>query len=205
MAIIDLKSRLTTKWSEFSKYQSSSDSFIYISDTISEDTIWPTSIDLIVGDTYFNLRSNVENLIPDEGLVVHPKESVIIYSKRKFQIPNNVFGMVAGKSNLNFQGAFIATGKISPGFDGHLKIGVYNGGWEKILLQKGTKFASAFFMTIESESSDSTMPYQQAPSPKEKKKTFKEKATIWFNNNWQTILPILLSIIAIIVSIFKPS
>lgn len=202
MAVIDLSTRLSTDWGLFNKCKVSSDSYIYISERGDDGTINPTSMDLLVGDKCLNPKKNEEFYISDVGLYVEPKESLIIYTKRKFAMPYNIFGVVTGKGNLIFQGGFISSGKINPGFNGYLKIGFYNGSGETLLLKKGTTFASVYFLTMESELSYPYENYQQGPNPKKIKLRGRRKFYNWFKNNWQLGIPIVLSFIAILISIF---
>jgi deoxycytidine triphosphate deaminase len=202
MAIIDLSTRITTDWTLYNKYKASSDSYIYISEEVNKDAICSTSMDLHVGDKCFNPDKNEEFFIPDSGLFIKPKETVIISTRSKIALPFNIFGVVTGKGNYIYQGGFISTGKINPGFCDCLLIGFFNGSSETILLKKENAFASVYFITTETELSQPYEYYRNRPSPKKEKLSLKRKFFFWFKNNWHLIIPIFLSIIAILISIF---
>lgn len=203
MAIIDLNVRLTHDWSVFNKYKSSSDSNIYINDIGVPETISPASLDLVVGDKCWDPKNNDERFIAKSGLLIKPQESVVVYTKQKFGIPYNVFGVVTGKGNMIFQGGYVSAGKINPGFNGFLKIGYYNGSKAPILLYRDSVFASVYFISMESEINYPLENYQQGPEPKRFRLDKKRELFLWFKANWSKSLPIILSIIAIIVSILK--
>lgn len=140
MALINLNKRVTDKWEVRCDNLESPDSFIYIKDRANEKVANPASMEIEVGDVYILPRNGQQYKIPEEGLSIDPKQSVVIYSRQKISLPYNAFGLITGKGNYIFQGCFISSGKIDPGFDGFLKIGFYNGSNKKILLKKGIGF-----------------------------------------------------------------
>ena len=149
MALINLNKRVTDKWEVRCDNLESPDSFIYIKDRANEKVANPASMEIEVGDVYILPRNGQQYKIPEEGLSIDPKQSVVIYSRQKISLPYNAFGLITGKGNYIFQGCFISSGKIDPGFDGFLKIGFYNGSNKKILLKKGIGFASVFFINTD--------------------------------------------------------
>lgn len=163
MAIINLDKRVTDDWSVRCNNLESPDSFIYIKDRANEKVVNPASMEIEVGDVYILPGNSQQYKIPEDGLSIDPKQSVVIYSRQKISLPYNAFGLVTGKGNYIFQGCFISSGKIDPGFDGFLKIGFYNGSNKRILLQKGAGFASVFFMGTDFTMSSGLEDYQTAP------------------------------------------
>ena len=163
MALINLNKRVTDKWEVRCDNLESPDSFIYIKDRANEKVANPASMEIEVGDVYILPRNGQQYKIPEEGLSIDPKQSVVIYSRQKISLPYNAFGLITGKGNYIFQGCFISSGKIDPGFDGFLKIGFYNGSNKQILLKKGIGFASVFFINTDFTMSSSLEDYQTAP------------------------------------------
>ena len=168
MAIVDLNHRITADWTERCDNLQSPDSFVFVSDNHQNDTLNPASMEISVGDVYLLPGDNKTYLITDEGLTVRPRHSVVIYTKEKFALPYNMFGVVTGKGNYIFKGCFVSTGKIDPGFTGYLKIGFYNGGLSKIVLKKGDSFASVFFVSTEFTMPHPLQNYQLTPTPEAK-------------------------------------
>lgn len=165
MALINLNKRVTDNWSVRCDNLESPDSFIFIKNRANENVANPASMEIEVGDVYILPGNSKQYKIPDDGLYVNPKQSIIIYSRQKMSLPYNVFGLVTGKGYYIFQGCFVSSGKIDPGFDGFLKIGFYNGGNKKIFLRKGTGFASVFFIDTDFTMSSGLEDYQTAPPP----------------------------------------
>ena len=146
MALINLNKRVTDDWSVRCDNLESPDSFIYIKDRANENVANPASMEIEVGDVYILPGNSKQYKIPEKGLSINPKQSVVIYSKQKISLPYNAFGLVTGKGSYIFQGCFISSGKIDPGFDGFLRVGFYNGSNKKIILEKGAVFGSVFFI-----------------------------------------------------------
>lgn len=174
MGIIDLNKRHTGCWREMHQNLQSPDSKVFVLDA---NNINLTSMDLEVGQAYILPGSNRQYAIPEDGLVVKPRHSVVIFTKQRIKLPYNVFGVVTGKGTYIFKGCFLATGKIDPAFDGYLKIGFYNGGDTSIKLPKGTPFATAYFINTDSTLEAPLENYQSDMLPDLKKLTFHTK--VW--------------------------
>src|SRR5690606_15705541 len=79
------------------------------------------SVDLQVGSRIYDAQKSTPFHIPEKGIVVPPGGAVVIYTQETVGIPLNVFGMLFGKGQLIYRGAFISTGKIDPGFCDQLR------------------------------------------------------------------------------------
>ena len=147
MSVVNLSKRHTNQWDEVHEHLQSPDSMIYINEG---NNINPTSMDLEVGSAYIVPGSNQTFAISEtEGLKIKPHESVVIYTKQRVKLPYNVFGVITGKGTYIFKGCFLSAGKIDPAFEGHLKIGFYNGGNSSVKLETGKAFATAFFLNTD--------------------------------------------------------
>ena len=128
MAIVDLKSRLSSKRDKCEASKMSAESLIYIDTNVDIAESNPMSIDLKVGEICLLPGDSRTYRIDEYGIKVKPRQSVVIYSKEKFVLPLNVFGLVTGKGTYIFQGCMVASGKIDPGYRGNLKVCFFNGG-----------------------------------------------------------------------------
>lgn len=213
MPIIDLKHRVSSNWDEVHKYLKSPDSYVYVKDRAIDETSNPASMEVEVGDAYIIPGDNKQYKISEEGLKVPSRNSVVLYSKQKIMLPYNVFGVVTGKGNLIFQGCFISTGKIDPGFDGYLKIGFYNGGNKEVVLRNGEKFASLFFISTEGTLEAPLQNYQSAPPALLKHVKCYTRLWIWMKSNrvslitWLFALPAALhyskDFVNFLINLFK--
>ena len=150
MAIVDLSTRITNNWLDFHQNQLSSDSSIYINqDSIILDD-GPASIDFSVGEKWFFQNDNTAYKVTNDGIILTPFQSILIETFEEIALPYNIFGLVTGKGLQIFQGTFISTGKINPGFNGKLKIGIYNGSKKKIKLYKNKPLCTCVFFEMES-------------------------------------------------------
>lgn len=199
MSVIDLKTRKSQDWGEMHQHLQSPDSKIYVK-PILDNNVCPTSMDLEVGDAYILPGSNQTFRIPPEGLKVKPKTSVVVHTNQRLKLPYNVFGVVTGKGIFIYKGCFLATGKIDPAFDGHLKIGFFNGSNSEILLKKGERFATVYFLNTDATLASPLNNYQTNPEPSYPKLKWYYKMWYWIKDNWKMIITWL---IASIVPILK--
>lgn len=183
MSIIDLRHRVSSNWSEMHKCLKSPDSYVYIENSVTDEINNPASLEVEVGDAYIIPGDSKQYKIREEGLSIPSRRSIVLYSKQRIMLPYNIFGVVTGKGNLIFQGCFISTGKIDPGFEGYLKIGLYNGGNKDVVLKKGEKFASLFFMTTEGYLDAPLQNYQSAPPLRLMPVRWYTKLWNWIKNN----------------------
>lgn len=181
MSVVDLNVRLSSNRDNCEISKKSSESLIYTDADLSVLDKNPMSVDLSVGDVYILPGDSSTYKIEKDGLKVKPKQSVVLYTKEKFILPLNVFGLVTGKGKYIFQGCMVASGKIDPGYSGTLKVCFFNGGKTTVRIKTGDVFCTVFFMdgdcTLNSPLSD----YQNNPNPK--------LATLhWWQSLWSSII-----------------
>lgn len=193
MAIVDLRTRLSNNWKECCLHDKSVDSLVYSSDVVNNIDC-PTTIELKVGKICIKPGDSKTYKIDDSGLKIRPKESWIIYTEQILYIPLNVFGVVTGKGNYIFQGCFISTGKIDPGFKGNLKIGFYNGSNKTITLKKGDKFATVFFLTMQAVLDTPLKEYQNSPNPTTSTIRWWQKCEDYIISNWMQLLTMIIAL-----------
>jgi len=182
MSIIDLNKRCTNDWDEMHRCMRSPDSKVFVDEC---NAIIPTSLDLEVGNAYIIPGSNQTFAISENGgLKVKPKRAVVIFTKQRLKLPHNVFGIVTGKGSLIFKGCFLSTGKIDPGFEGYLKIGIYNGGSSTIKLEIGTAFATAFFMNTDATLNVPLKNYPNNLNPDLPRFRWYQRARMYISEHW---------------------
>jgi hypothetical protein len=203
MSVVDLGSRLAGNWEKFHRYQRSSDSLIYIEGPIVLGNDGPAALNLSIGGSWFNERDGSAYLISKDGLLVRPHQAVVIETQQRMALPLNVFGLVTGKGKFIFQALFISPGKIDPGFNGRLKIGVFNGGTKAVLLKQGEPFCFACFFEMESGLEMPLREYEAPQASRISLPPFRGRVAHWMSENWPSAIPIALSLMALIVSILK--
>lgn len=151
MSVADLTNRITKVEAEYQRFRHSSDSLILIQGEIHIAKHEPTVVDLTVGDKlYYPRYGEGDKQIPKEGLLLRPGEAAVVHTAEMIGVPLNLFGLLAGKGKLIFEGVFISVGKLNPGFVGKLRIGIFNGGAKDYLLKTGDTFCSCCFFQMDS-------------------------------------------------------
>jgi len=144
MNVINPRDRLTTDWDAYSAHVEDRDNcLICIQPDYEVDS--PISIYLRVGQRWYPARKNKYFQVPADGLKLPPGEAAVIETKEHMGVPGSFFGLVTGRGRYIWRGAFVSPGKIDPYFEGHLKVGFYNGGSSTIVLKPGDSFCSASF------------------------------------------------------------
>jgi len=199
MSIVDLNSRLTDNWDKFCKSTKSSDSLIFIDKKCNLDD-GPTSVDLTVGSRCFLQRDGKYYTIPDDGIRLAPSESILIETCEIIALPYNTFGFVTGKGKLIFQGTFVSAGKIDPGFNSKLNIGLYNGGNKSILIKKGAALCSCVFIQTESSTGRPSKSSGRFQHESVELMSKWQKMGLWIRRkHW--LLPIIISILAMLAAL----
>ena len=203
MSVVDLHARLTDDWEDFNRWVRSSDSLIYIDGKVLIADNGPASLELSVGQRWLNHRDGSFYRVPAEGLQVRPHQAVVVETEQRLALPLNVFALVTGKGKYIFQGVFISSGKIDPGFNGKLKIGFHNGGETTISLMPGTPFCTTCFLELESTMAMPLRAYESQPASEAEFLPTSTRLGIWLRTNWAAIVPIVISTAAVVVSILK--
>lgn len=183
MSVIDLKKRNTSNWEEMHKHLQSTESIVFI-EPQNEGKIGPVSMDIEVGDAYIIPGSNESFRIPQGGIKVKSKQSIIIYTSQRFKLPYNVFGVVTGKGKYIFKGCFLSTGKIDPGFEGCLKIGFFNGGCSSINLKPNESFATVYFLNTDTTISAPLKNYQSCLEHDVKHISWNKRMWLYIKDHW---------------------
>lgn len=91
------------------------------------------------------------DLYATQGRYLAPKSSGVIDTGVHIEIPKGYFGLVAGRSGLNFNDGIICPqGTIDSGFIGSIKAKLYNMTSESKHIHKGDRVAQIIFLKCES-------------------------------------------------------
>jgi dUTPase len=202
MSIIDLSRRLTDNYEEYARHTKSTDSLVYV-DPIVRLEDGPSSFDLTVGDGWFNCSDSRYYAIPNEGVTLRPRDSIVIETRQAVGVPLTAFGLVTGKGKFIFRGVLVSSGKIDPGFCDKLRIGLYNGGHEEVVIKKDEPFCTCCFFEVESSFSVVRRRSSIGPSMILPALPVRVRATAFFKKNWGMLFTLLIAFISLIISIFR--
>jgi dCTP deaminase len=202
MSVVDLCKRATSDWDVFCKSVRSCDSLIYFEEVIPDISDPPGSVDLAVGTRWFDPVQEAFYAVEETGLQVKPHSAVVVEVQQRIAVPHNVMGIVTGKGKYIFQSALISPGKIDPGFNGRLRIGFYNASNKIIHLKRGDSFCSCFFFNTESEAKHPRR-LEMEPTPKAFPLPRYIVVKRFWADNWKVIFPLIVSVIAMLISLFK--
>ena len=158
-----------------------------------EKQIQPSGIDLRLGNTFRIFRNMavpfIDTKAPVEGytetieieddkpFIIHPGEFILATTKEYIKVPNDLAGMVDGRSSLGRLGISIHTTStgLNPGWEGYFTLEIVNMGKIPVALYPGMRICKASFvkLTSEVEKPYQTNKYQYTSTPEESK-IFKE-------------------------------
>lgn len=203
MSVCELNKRITKSMEEYQKYKKSDQSLIYLENG-SEKSITSFSINLTVGEKYYDYKRKQFIFIPSEGIKLKDGESILIETKERIILPYNIFGIVTGVGKNIFSNGFVSTGRIHPGYDGKLRIAYYHGVEStNKLIKEGMIIAGCVFLTTEMTLQEKYKSSLEDTNPITDYLTRKDIIVSWIRNNWYGILSIIISLIAIIITISK--
>ena len=139
-------------------------------------------------------------LIGDNGVTLAAYQSLLVETAETVATPYNVFGIVTGKGAQIFRGTFISTGKINPGFNSKLKIGIYNGSNNPFVIRRGDPLCSCVFFEMELSILAPLKSYDDGAAPLDYLLTVTEKTKLWLRRN-KDYFSIILPLVAILVAI----
>lgn len=201
MSVIDLSKRIISDKDAYSKNARSYESYIYIEDQDLVDIQDAVSLNITIGDVWYNNAKHSDIAITDKGVKVKSKKYVVFQTQQSFAVPYNVFGIVVGKGINIFNGSVISTGKIVPGYKGKLRIGCYNASNKTIILHKGDIIGCCVFFKTEATSKNEYMGNGVDDIPALEMLTRRQRFFEWIGDNWYNVLASVFSVIAIVVSI----
>lgn len=192
MSIVDLSRRITTDWDTFNRYKASPDSYVFVNEAVRLPDDSKVALDLSVGKAWYDARRETFVSIPTEGLKIPARSAVVIETAQKITVPFNMFGIVTGKGHYIFQSVIVSPGKIDPGFNDHLRIGVYNASDSSLLLRTSDLFCSCCFFSLESWAELPVRVATRPPTP-EARLPFLTRCKRFWSRHWDKVLMICLT------------
>lgn len=126
-------------------------------DPFQDDVTELVSYDLHVGGKYRRPGIPTDYQFPAaKPLVLKPNTCIVVWTKEKFSIPDDVFGMLCSKGSLTASGLMVANTKVDPMFHGQLRIAVYNASNRPIHMRHDMAFCSIVFQTLEQKTLSAT-------------------------------------------------
>lgn len=91
------------------------------------------------------------DLYAAQGKYIAPKSSGVIDTGVHIEIPAGYFGLVAGRSGLNFkEGLIVPQGTIDSGYIGSINVKLYNMTGDSKTINRGERIAQIIFLKCES-------------------------------------------------------
>jgi deoxycytidine triphosphate deaminase len=87
-------------------------------------------------------------MVPAGGLLLEPGVHVIGYSVERFNMPNDLFALVFGKSTYARHGLLVNATPIEPGWCGYLALGLCNVSNSPILVRPNQGIAQVVFFRV---------------------------------------------------------
>lgn len=200
MPIIDLSRRIIFDEDEYNKNKKSYESNIYIRSQSEVFIQSDTSVNITIGDVWYNDTKHSDVKMTDKGVRVKSRKYIVFQTQQYFAIPYNVYGIVVGKGINIFNGGVISTGKIVPGYKGKLRIGYYNASNSTIVLHKGDVLGCCLFFNTETTKMNEYMDDEFDNIPALENLTRRERICEWLGDNWHNIISWVFSIVAIVIA-----
>ena len=102
----------------------------FIINHFEENRLEPCSYDARLGNEALVSRNNkLIDLTKANSIKLEPGDFALVITKEFFKLPLNMAANIGMKSGLARHGIILLAGmQIDPGFEGHLRLGFYNGG-----------------------------------------------------------------------------
>ena len=116
-------------------------------DYFDESSLQPASYDARVGARALVGGADSERDVAEHGSVtIHPGEFVLIVSRERFKLSQNIAGNLGLRSYYGRKGLVLLAGlQVDPGFEGHLVIGGYSAAPRRLTLDFEAPFVTCEF------------------------------------------------------------
>lgn len=198
MSVLDLKRRITNDRDAYQQALRSDDSLVYV-DPLPQE-IEAASLDLTVGQFIFDSKSGDKLGLSGEGYTLRAGHSVVVYTAERVYLPLNVLGLLSGKGSLIYYGVFISQGKIDPGFQDYLKIGLYNGSKAPLQLKTGMPICSCSLFQMETHVQE-VLTRQSSEPVKPLRPTVVQRIKAFWAAHWQFTITTIIAILVLITRI----
>ena len=125
------------------------------------EQIQPASVDLRISDEILVLRGKEIDFdrepeyekIKGKEIVIPPKTHVLVRTRERVELPNDVGGITKLRSSISRIGIiFNNAGWVDPGFKGTLTLSVFNPNDVPVRIKEGTRFFQLVLLRLDRES-----------------------------------------------------
>lgn len=199
MSVVNIPRCITSDERDFISHIKSSDSLIY--STVDASAVDQFSMDVTVGEgwshTYSPEDANLWGI--DREIVVSSNSSIVVEVKEVIKVPHNKYGIFVPTGSMFLKSGLItAAAKVEPGFSGKLKIRLVNTTKQKVVISQGTKVGSVIFWSTDTTTHVGSITRDSDIS--RRRITLRDKASRVMKERWVNIVPILISLLALIVA-----
>ena len=112
--------------------------------------VQPCSVDLHLGPSLKNIHGYEYRLDSNDSYILEPQEFILASTKEYVEIPNDLVGIVDGKSSLGRLGIMVhvTAGYIDSGFHGNITLEIYNVSSEQFILKKDMSICQLILETL---------------------------------------------------------
>lgn len=112
-----------------------------------EDNVGPSFYELRMGDVYYDLTEDNKRieLKNDQDVIIKPGHLVVLITKEKINIPDDLLGRIVSKGSLFSIGLSPACTNADPGFQGNMGIVTQNSSNKYIKIPQGESIAKIDF------------------------------------------------------------
>jgi dCTP deaminase len=117
------------------------------------EQVQPVSLDLLLGTSFTRLPRNqwdTNHMVVTDENEVRPGEFMLACTRERIRLPNNIAGVVCGKSTWARRGLLVeAAGLVDPGFDGTITLELKNMSHLPIPLRAGVPICQISFYGLD--------------------------------------------------------
>lgn len=100
-------------------------------------------------DLYYCPNGERDRVIRDEGLAIEPRQTVLIPTGLKVEVPYGFMLEIKNKSGIAFKRQLVVGAcVVDPGYDGEVYVNLHNLGFKTQYLQPGDKIAQAVLVPV---------------------------------------------------------
>jgi deoxycytidine triphosphate deaminase len=203
LGVVDLEARLTRSWPEYNAKLRAEDSRIYVDGAGETKLDSPITLSLSVGSQWLSGDEERFYAIPEDGISLKPRQTIIVETQETVATPYNVFGLVTGKGSHIFRAILVSSGKIDPGFHNKLRIGIYNGSRKTRHLKPGTIVALAYFLGTDRTLQDPMSSYETFEATEAVSSPPTTRLGRWLRGNWALVASLIISIASLFVAVVR--
>jgi dCTP deaminase len=125
-----------------------------------ESHLGSCSLDLTLGDVFTAIDGSITDHLQNGSITIKPQEFLLGVTKEYIELPDDLCGMLHGRSSLGRKGLMIHSTAplIDAGFKGKVVLELYNCGPHPITLKVGERVCAVSFEQLTSTSS---IPYHK--------------------------------------------